>query len=415
MDELCEKLLKSYNTNVLDNAEDTVDVKEFLRSTINHRGCGKGRKVLMDLIYNHYRKTKPSPAFIGGPEILTVHWSDKHQKMIYIFGEWHSDEMNCDKFKGGLGNMMAIEDFLYELILNTDVFIDLYFEFPSYRGKEYDPALVVFPANCRLAKLLERFKVCLQYATRAAKECQLARVHYFDVRYEDYEGKIKGTNVVISYRINVKYIMENFPESLWGVRIKILLILNPEFKELFDCLATTDDAKFLAFWKKQLWDNNYVMKEIGKVPSPLKGQILFFIEKEFIKQGFECRKIWKKTIPIILNYKSYSESALIKALKNTSEYISRLNCLIADTYTLARIFKDFDMKESPIDQPDKAHNIIIYAGTSHSDIYRKFLTSIGFIQISKTGELDNTCIDMKKIKQPFFSEWPPKKKKFSIF
>jgi len=73
------------------------------------------------------------------------------------------------------------------------------------------------------------------------------------------------------------------------------------------------------------------------------------------------------------------------------------------------------MKESPIDQPDKAHNIIIYAGNSHSDIYRKFLTSIGFNQISKTGELDNTCIDMKKIKQPFFSEWPPKKKKFSIF
>lgn len=87
MDELCEKLLKSYNTNVLDNAEDTLDVKEFLRSTINHRGCGKGRKVLMDLIYNHYRKTKPSPAFIGGPEMLTLHWSDKHQKMIYIFGE----------------------------------------------------------------------------------------------------------------------------------------------------------------------------------------------------------------------------------------------------------------------------------------------------------------------------------------
>jgi hypothetical protein len=111
----------------------------------------------------------------------------------------------------------------------------------------------------------------------------------------------------------------------------------------------------------------------------------------------------------------YSDSALIDAFKNTTKYIVFLNCLIADTYTLARIFKDFGNKDLPIDQPDKAHNIIIYAGNSHSDIYRKFLKSIGFIQISKTGELDNTCIDMKKIRQPFFSEWPPKKKKFSIF
>lgn len=413
MDELCEKLLTLYNTNVLDNAEDTLDVKEFLRVTINHRGCGKGRKVLMDLIYNHYRKTKPSPAFIGGPEMLTLHWSDKHQKMIYIFGEWHSDEMDCNKFKDDFKNMMAIEDFLYELILNTDVFIDLYFEFPSYRGKEYDSAFVPFPVNFRLAKLLERFKVCVQYATRAAKECQLARVHYFDVRYEDYEGIIKGTNDVNLYRISAHYIMENFPESMWGIRIKILLILNPEFKNVLDCLATPDDATFLAFWKKQLWDNKYVMKEIGKVPSPLKGQILFFIEKEFIKQGSECRKIWKKTIPIILNYKSYSESIFVDAFKDINKYIVSLNCLIADTYTLARIFKDFD--KGAIDQPDKAHNIIIYAGTSHSDIYRKFLSSIGFSQISKTGEPNNTCIDMKKIHQPLFSEWPPKKKRFSLF
>ena len=90
-----------------------------------------------------------------------------------------------------------------------------------------------------------------------------------------------------------------------------------------------------------------------------------------------------------------------------------MRALVADTYLLARVFKDFNMNEiekkaykGATDQPDKAHNIIIYAGNAHSEVYRKFLNQLDFKQIATTGVSSNeffTCVNMKKINQPFFS------------
>ena len=62
--------------------------------------------------------------------------------------------------------------------------------------------------------------------------------------------------------------------------------------------------------------------------------------------------------------------------------------------------------KSYFDQPNRAHNIIIYCGNKHANNYRDFLSSMAFHDI--TGNLTeiNTaknCLDMRKIKQPFFS------------
>jgi hypothetical protein len=92
-----------------------------------------------------------------------------------------------------------------------------------------------------------------------------------------------------------------------------------------------------------------------------------------------------------------------------------------DVYLLARMFKNFDMSEmeekaykGSTDQPIHANNIIIYCGNMHAIKYREFLSSIGFNDIDHVGNLTedirnpvpNTpknCLDMRKIKQPFFS------------
>ena len=79
--------------------------------------------------------------------------------------------------------------------------------------------------------------------------------------------------------------------------------------------------------------------------------------------------------------------------------------------------------KSYFDQPKSAHNIIIYGGDFHSESYRDFLSSIGFHEIDNTGDINKNyfdydyaqlsedkvsnkpknCLDMRKIKQPFFS------------
>jgi hypothetical protein len=101
--------------------------------------------------------------------------------------------------------------------------------------------------------------------------------------------------------------------------------------------------------------------------------------------------------------------------------LSQTMTIFADAYLLARVFKNFNMSEmekkaykGATDQPIHANNIIIYCGNTHANKYRNFLELIGFEEIEHAGDLTedpaypipNTpknCLDMKKIKQPFFS------------
>jgi hypothetical protein len=147
----------------------------------------------------------------------------------------------------------------------------------------------------------------------------------------------------------------------------------------------------------------------------MQDLILNFIRKEFLEKTKQLRKMWQHNIPIIFNY-SHKDKAFILAMKTiVSDKIIVPMSLVADTYALARIFKNFDMNDmqkaytGATDQPRKAHNIIIYTGDLHAQTYRKFLDSINFTQIARSGisSFENiTCLNMKTIPQPLFSVWP---------
>jgi hypothetical protein len=94
---------------------------------------------LARLISNYYNqsysfhtggpKEKPIAKFIGGPKNLTVHWHPIFDKLVYIFGEFHQDDINCfDKFpetkKLVYPHIMNIQDYMIQLFENTDAFID---------------------------------------------------------------------------------------------------------------------------------------------------------------------------------------------------------------------------------------------------------------------------------------------------
>jgi hypothetical protein len=108
-------------------------------------------------------------------------------------------------------------------------------------------------------------------------------------------------------------------------------------------------------------------------------------------------------------------------------YTTELFGLFTDAYLLARIFKTFQInnpeKRRLVDEPSQPHNIIIYAGSNHSNNYREFLDFIGFKTLEKSGEgfnndyvnlTYNKCINInypnypetKSISQPLFNNWP---------
>lgn len=429
--DVCDKLVNTYNTNVLDDPNIDPDIrKEFFKASVKYRNGDKGRKVLMDLIYNHeYSSNKPTATFIGGPCNLTVHWSKEYQKMIYIFGENHSDKIECDKvgsFKKG-DVITPIENYLSDLILNTDVFIDLYIEFPVYSkiDKEYNVKFIPFKKNDRLQKLFEQFRKCLQYTTRSAKQCKLARVHYFDARFEDNKGRTQGINLISWYRIEVKYIINYVDTAAQADMFKNLIIEYPKMIVLLKGLSSETEEDFLKFCSSQLHDNYYVNKELDKIKEnlSLKKIILEFAKEHFIDYGITHRTMFKINIPIIFKYLEKINPTPFEKENFTIAFISTynstisINAIVSDVYILSRIFKDFDITKleekgytGATDQPLRAHNIIIYAGENHAERHRNFLQRLKFKPIGASGKSGEYpykyCIDMKTIQQPFFSEWP---------
>ena len=67
--------------------------------------------------------------------------------------------------------------------------------------------------------------------------------------------------------------------------------------------------------------------------------------------------------------------------------------------------------ENVTEQPTQQNSIIIYGGDAHCEIYRKFLKNLLFEEFivaeksSTSGNERATCVDMKKLKKPFFSDW----------
>ena len=429
MDEICKKLTNTYNTNILDKYNPEIG-KEFLKASKKYKNSGKGKNILMNLICNHFEPKKEYPKFIGGPKSLTLQWSDEYQMIIYIFGEYHSDEMNCNKIKDYKSSLytMPIEDFLVKIITETDAFIDLYIEVPAYLKEinEYKDKFKPFPDAYRLSELLKKFRKCIQYTTRAAKECKLARVHYFDIRYKDTDGSIEPVNDIGFVKIYTQLVLKSEKQSEKVDAFKIFAERTPQFINILNGSVEKDIRKSMDFWKSYIYTNSFITKEMDKIKDhKLRQKILDFIEKELLNEILLCQLVLNTSSKDILDYMAggdkVSDITFINSFNSILPCLIGFNAIIVDAYTIARIFKDFDMTEmqkkaykGAIDQPINAHNIIIYAGDDHCLRYRKFLQSIGFDVYVRSGDFgitETTCLDISKFKTPFFSELPPDESK----
>lgn len=503
MEILFKKLLKTYNTNYLDSIH--IDLQEALKKESELSSSGAKREILRQLIENHYdeSKNKPTAQFIGGPFSLTVHWIPEYQKKIYIFGEQHVDIMDCDKFKqfDSRNNVITpIEDYLYELIINTDVFIDFIFEIHTFDKslgeypEKYEPFEIM---TGRLGNLYTKFQKCLQTKTRGHKDCKLSRIHYFDIRTESAGNKTKlfdifwyknkmetiidNNDIHKNILKKIKEFKEKNPEhdedagylyyfynktemaedeirKLWseltlekknkfvqyendkttlGAKIRKVITQSQYIKDIF---SRINNAKIYEdFWKYAIRFNKFTLKEKSRdfENIDLKERIINFIMSEMIKIANRDKKDWQEYTTFILSIitktytededelKSFDDSLIELYVKNTISLLTEPHGILADFYTLLRIFKNFNMTDmekaytGATDQPSSASNIIIYAGDYHSDRYRRFLKEIGNDPIEKTGQFNNysvlkhfifpddtlpkNCIDMSHISQPFFN------------
>lgn len=504
MIDVVNTLVATYNTNVLDDLH--IDLQKALKkeaelSKQTPNPSGSDREILIQLIKNHYdpNKIKPSAKFIGGPKTLSVHLLPEYQKLIYIFGEQHIDIMDCEKFENfDLDDdiITPIEDYLYNLIINTDVFIDIFFELHAYKSGEYPKNYIPFETmRGRLAKLFEIFQKCLQRNTRHDKDCKLARIHYFDIRTESdgkrklqdifwYHDKMESiinnhtkhidtlqkidtlrklepnySRLEAGFLYYFVYQQEDNPEmvedeildeikrrwdeltvnskNIWfkkefdrstlGAKFRTEIEKNGSIKYIFSKLSTQNGELYKKFWLQQITSDKFIMKEKKRKfeNTDLGEQIIKFINSDMEEVAMRDIEEWQyyaQNIMLLIN-KKYTDDSLVYDdvkleiyIQKTIDLLLHPHAIIADFYTLLRMFTVFDttdMKKAytgATDQPPSASNIIIYAGDYHSDRYRRFLKFIGNEPIEKTGNflyddsLAGNCINMSDIRQPFFKD-----------
>ena len=425
IDEFIKELNTTYDTNLFDN-QDILLQKQFLDySSINKDNNNKGNKILMELICNHYDKSvkKPTAEFIGGPKNLTIHWHPKYKKIIYIFGEFHSKSMDCNKFDEN-AITVPVEDYLYNLMLTTDVFLDIFFESP-FSEEELSTYMSYAPVDTRLDKLISNFTTCLYKPTRHAKLCKLARSHYFDFRLPSSNpDNLESSKIDIVWVMAILQRCHNI-STRGGKGIDLFKNFMRKEEKMRIILENLAHENAHEFMKEQLRNNRYIKKELSKIVENkklLQYFILNFCER-LIYTNMESKLDTIKLLVLqILDYETLYEHILYISIGMLWELMVYPLACFVDAYLLARVFKDFDMTEidkkayeGATHQPNRAHNIIIYAGEYHAENYRDFLSIVGFDEIDSSGiEVDDTpskpkqnipknCLDMRNIKQPFFS------------
>jgi hypothetical protein len=387
----------------------------------------------MQLICNHYDKSvkKPIADFIGGPKSLSIHWHPGYKKIIYIFGERHNKIMDCENFDKD-ADTYPIEDYLYDLMLSTDVFLDIYFELPFPDKNNINNRYEYYELQTdRLGQLFKKFINCLEYNSRHEDSCQLARSHYFDIRLISSNPlDLEESKIDIMWVFAMIQRYKRMPIGNNKVIFLITLLRRPTITNILSELIKEDKEAIYEFMKNQLIENRYIKKELSKiVENPkLKNLIITYFSNE-IRQymSLHIDKI-QELINILLNFLNGINKFNIvnDSIESLFIKMSRISTFFSDAYLLARVFKDFNMSQmnekaykGATDQPNRAHNIIIYAGDKHAHTYRNFLFYLGFNEIDSSGidlEKPNpndyldipeipvkNCVDIRNIKQPFFS------------
>ena len=443
---LCDSLLKYYNTSILDHPDMDPELKKACFEeakncadrNVARRDKSLKRTVLSELILSHENEQnltadkKPYADFIGGPKSLTLQWSSYYKKLIYIFGESHSKYIDCPKPTPDTITM-PVEDYIQQLYQNGDMFSDVYIETGAVFKNTKE---LIEIGDTRISKLRNRFTACL-FNANSNKDCRKGRVHYIDTR------KIFGMKYGNISQYIGKYLFFSKKDKQEYLEYLNKFFTDIKVLEMIEDVSGMDSPeKFIQYSKDEFYANYLLEKELGR--STIKDKITSFIDENIKKYNIQSIIDDIKSLKEMLNdcenddetktYPSYEFDSLKEEDEETKSFYNIFRVLLhrifiklltieallfVDGYLLARVFKNFNIdveeetKRRVTDEPYEPHNIIIYAGDTHSNMYREFLKKkLGFKLIAVTGkdwrDKESTnpyenCISMEGFPQPFFA------------
>ena len=385
---LCEELNKTYNPKIMDKY--SPDVQTVFFNIAQSNAKNKGNKNLITLI-NNYRKKNKTPViqYITGPGEVSKYVSEKWGKTIYLFGENdHSVEKGCATWIDDLDNKkhMSIENYLKEVFENTSVFIDFFIELPVITNTK---DVNIINENQTVYLLYNKFKKCLY-----KDGCQWPiRVHGVDIRNiisDKYQTS--DLSYVDSDLMMIDYLKRVDPKHVWITLENFKIKHSNIIQKLKKIRKQKDLIKLI---KHEIEIHPLIQKELSKTQFPKKliSDIIIAglgIDKSLLNKPkivgrfFESLE-WSKTFP--------------PGLSMVSKLLTSINALTMDVYSVARMFRLFDVKQS--EHPESIDNIIYYAGNGHTMILEFILSKIGFKKVEQSKNWYQSCVNMEGI-QPLF-------------
>lgn len=323
---------------------------------------------------------------IKGPFTLTYH--TKGDRAVWVFGEYHWVS-SLARAPVPETNQLTITNFLFLLLQNTGVFIDLFLE--------AEGRVTTSQSNHELARLRYKFSRC--FSSGGQEPCassRTARVHAADPP---------------SIRTQLDALVNVFQDKSASMNQKW-----DKIREMY-LQFSTNLANFIGDKQR---DSSLVMS------APTQKFISLVIMKKYeddllkapaiTEKGLHGRiyKISKYLTDLDPEFKTTFNNALLKlATHGVTQFLHNINSteltktendfllvcynglflltrIYMDAYLLARMFKRFSVPPGS-DKPEYAYNSIVYAGNSHSDAYRSVLNDLGFNQIYSIASPACTC------------------------
>jgi hypothetical protein len=400
---LCKDLHKTYNTYLLNNYPKLKDIFIEVRDLYekNPLKFKKANKILMSLIYNLVNPEKiPIVDYITGPGEISKWESKKYNKIIYIFGENdHSNITGCslanknDQVNLSGKKHMYIQDYLLKLFKNSPVFIDFYIEF----GVMLDNLETINTTTGQT--LWDMFAVMYGCFGPGTRDCEYnVRMHSVDARsiksrrHSSSNLSNMGTVVMMQNVLNKKG-MEYIPLRNFKILFKREIEMLSNIKNNKDLInIIIDDIK----------NNTLLMKELDRSTLSFSKIVDFLVKKSLSKffsdypDSSKMLREWCKKIKDSNKWLSNTKLQWVNFI------LTPINATTMDVYTITRMFKIFNVKDSEF-YPKEPHNIIYYAGSGHTDPIAGFLKSIGFQRTEHSDGEILSCVSMKSINQPLFS------------
>ena len=347
--------LLNYNVDKINLTQEMIASAEFILAQ-NKRS--KNNFALAQCIHNKIIKNPPlRNLYISG--VGDIKKLSNGDRTIYLFSDMdHTSLERCVPSVKANG----MDSFLKYITQTTSKFIDVFIEMPPpiYNDADFINGFALKTHrlfyNCTKKELRNKTKLCVPNM----------RLHWTDVR---------------------GYIQSYFTDSTFLEKIKQLLEITKN-SEIFPDYVVDNFEK-----------NKFVTKELDKLDSEYMRLIINGIISEYQKNihyyFFDIQDVYDNFIRGNFNLSETQQ-------KNLYSAILYINAHIMDLYLFARLFKNYDTKNTF--EPTYAKFSIIYAGGTHTDIYEKVLTEhLGFRVLEQDIGITDSCTVLHNIKLPFFT------------